>query len=173
MLTTPSKAPLCTTEPRARQVCAYTYYSLQPSQSDTLSHRNNSAQCLRIRALECEVSRLLAENLDLREDIVHLQAQLNEPRSHLDNSALISVKDQLQAKLLEFGALVSELGQIQTTHSSIPQEKFSDPSSWRPDVPAAILSGQAPRMDGITEEASSPGGSLRYVQPQLCDPQLS
>ncbi|KAI4719875.1 hypothetical protein E4T48_03926 [Aureobasidium sp. EXF-10727] len=123
--------------------------------------RNNSAQCLRIRALECEVSRLLAENLDLREDIVHLQAQLNEPRSHLDNSALVSVKDQLQAKLLEFGALVSELGQIQTTHSSIPQEKFSDPSSWRPDVPAAILSGQAPRMDGITEEASSPGGSLR------------
>ncbi|KAK6006574.1 hypothetical protein QM012_006984 [Aureobasidium pullulans] len=123
--------------------------------------KNNSAQCLRIRALECEVSRLLAENLDLREDIVHLRAQLSEPRSHIDNSALDSVKDQLQAKLLEFGALVSELGQIQTTHPSLPQDKSYDTSSWRPEVPAAILSGQAPRMDGIAEETSSPGGSLR------------
>jgi hypothetical protein len=113
------------------------------------------------------VSRLLAENLDLREDIVHLQAQLSEPRSRIDNSALVSVKDQLQAKLLEFGTLVSELGRMQDTHPSVPQDKFSDPSSWRPEVPAAILSGQAPRMDGIAEEASSPGGSLQYVQTLL------
>ncbi|KAG9562756.1 hypothetical protein KCU71_g7758, partial [Aureobasidium melanogenum] len=124
--------------------------------------KNNSAQCLRIRALECEVSRLLAENLDLREDIVHLQAQLSESRPRIDSSALVSVKDQLQAKLLEFGALVSELGQIQNNHPSVPQDKSYDTSSWRPEVPAAILSGQAPRMDGITEEASSPGGSLRF-----------
>ncbi|KAG9892530.1 hypothetical protein KCV05_g14071, partial [Aureobasidium melanogenum] len=125
--------------------------------------KNNSAQCLRIRALECEVSRLLAENLDLREDIVHLQAQLSESRPRIDNSALVSVKDQLQAKLLEFGALVSELGQIQTNHPSLPQDKSYDTSSWRPEVPAAILSGQAPRMDGIAEEASSPDGSLRHT----------
>lgn len=141
--------------------------TLQPLRhlsSDFLSSRNNSAQCLRIRALECEVSRLLAENLDLREEIVHLQAQLSEPRSHIDNSSLVSVKDQLQAKLLEFGALVSELGQIQINHTSLPQDKSYDTSSWRPEVPAAILSGQAPRMDGIAEEASSPGGSMRYVQ---------
>lgn len=118
---------------------------------------------MRIRALECEVSRLLAENLDLREDIVHLQAQLSEPRTQIDNTALVSVKDQLQAKLLEFGALVSELGQIQNSHPSAQQPKFSDPSSWRPDVPVAILSGQAPRMDGIAEEMCSPGGSLQYV----------
>ncbi|KAG9650579.1 hypothetical protein KCU64_g9018, partial [Aureobasidium melanogenum] len=124
--------------------------------------KNNSAQCLRIRALECEVSRLLAENLDLREEIVHLQAQLSESRPRIDSSALVSVKDQLQAKLLEFGALVSELGQIQNNHPSVPQEKSHDTSSWRPEVPAAILSGQAPRMEGITEEASSPGGSLRF-----------
>ncbi|KAG9691023.1 hypothetical protein KCU95_g8061, partial [Aureobasidium melanogenum] len=124
--------------------------------------KNNSAQCLRIRALECEVSRLLAENLDLREDIVHLQAQLSESRPRIDNSALVSVKDQLQAKLLEFGALVSELGQIQTNHPSLPQDKSYD-TSWRPEVPAAILSGQAPRMDGIAEEASSPDGSLRHT----------
>ncbi|KAI4854181.1 hypothetical protein E4T45_04061 [Aureobasidium sp. EXF-8846] len=123
--------------------------------------KNNSAQCLRIRALESEVSRLLAENLDLREDIVHLQAQLSGPRSHIDDSALVSVKDQLQAKLLEFGTLVSELGRIQHTQPIAPQDKFSDPSSWRPEVPAAILSGQAPRMDGILEEASSPGASLQ------------
>ncbi|KAI5203635.1 hypothetical protein E4T39_04085 [Aureobasidium subglaciale] len=122
--------------------------------------KNNSAQCLRIRALECEVSRLLAENLDLREDIVHLQAQLSDPRPNIDHSALVSVKDQLQAKLLEFGALVSELGQMQTTHSSTQQPKFTDPASWRPEVPAAILSGQAPIMDGIAEEICSPGGSM-------------
>ena len=109
------------------------------------------------------MSRLLAENLDLREDIAHLQAQLSEPRSQIDNSALVSVKDQLEAKLLEFGSLVAELGRMQNNPHSAPQDKFSDPSSWRPEVPAAILSGQAPRMDGIAEEASSPGGSLQYV----------
>jgi hypothetical protein len=170
MLTRRSKAPLCAPEPRTRKVCASTSNAPRVSSSNWLSLRNNSAQCLRIRALECEVSRLLAENLDLREDIVHLQAQLSEPRTHIDNSALISVKDQLQAKLLDLGNLVSELGRIQNTHSSAPQDKFSDPSSWRPEVPAAILSGQAPRMDGIVEEASSPGGSLQYVQTHLPSP---
>jgi hypothetical protein len=165
-LTCRSKAPLRATEPRTRKVCASIFSPPRFFPSNWLSLRNNSAQCLRIRALECEVSRLLAENLDLREDIVHLQAQLSEPRSHVDNSALVSVKDQLQAKLLDLGNLVSELGRIQQTHSSAPQDKFSDPSSWRPEVPAAILSGQAPRMDGIVEEASSPGGSLQYVQTQ-------
>ncbi|CAD0113309.1 unnamed protein product [Aureobasidium uvarum] len=114
----------------------------------------------------------LPPNLDLREDIVHLQTQLSEPRSHTDNSALVSVKDQLQAKLLEFGALVSELGQIQSTHSSLPQDKFSDPSSWRPEIAAAILSGQAPRMHGIAEEASSPGGSLRNPSPDIGPPPI-
>lgn len=109
------------------------------------------------------MSRLLAENLDLREEIVHLQAQLSEPRTQLDNSALVTVKDQLQAKLLEFGALVSELGQIQTSQPLNQQQKSSDPSTWRPEVPAAILSSQAPRMSGIAEEAGSPGGSLQYA----------
>jgi hypothetical protein len=170
LLTRPSKAPLRATEPRTRKVCASSYQPSRVSPSNWQSLRNNSAQCLRIRALECEVSRLLAENLDLREDIVHLQAQLSEPRSHVDNSALVSVKDQLQAKLLDLGNLVSELGRIQNTHPAAPQDKFSDPSSWRPEVPAAILSGQAPRMDGILEEASSPGGSLQYVQTRLSNP---
>jgi hypothetical protein len=138
--------------------------SFHAPSSDLDCSRNNSAQCLRIRALDSEVSSLKSENLRLREEIVHLQAQLSEPRATIDNSALVSVKDQLQAKLLEFGALVSELGHIQSNHPSNQHVKLSDPSSWRPEVPAAILSGQAPRMHGIDEETASPGGSLEYVE---------
>lgn len=129
--------------------------------------KNNSAQCLRIRALECDISRLLAENLNLREEILHLQGQLCAAERHVNSSSLLSVKDQLDAKLKEFGSLISDLGTLQELGSkkyeSLSTNRHPDPTSWRPDVPMAALNGQAFRMSGIMEERSSPGGTLRYA----------
>lgn len=129
--------------------------------------KNNSAQCLRIRTLECDISRLLAENLNLREDILRLQSQLCIAERQVTSNSLVSVKDQLEAKLREFGSLISELGTLQelgfNQSENLSARRHPDPTSWRPDVPLAALNGQAYRMLGIMEEKNSPGGTLRYV----------
>ena len=131
--------------------------------------RVNSTQCLRIRALECDASRLLAENLELREEILRLQANIGTAESQLHTSTVTSVKDQLEAKLHEFGLLISELGTLHTPASStarpdaLSNKRSSDSTTWRPDIPLAALSGQSDKMPEIIEETATPGGTLQYV----------
>lgn len=96
-----------------------------------------------------------------------LESELSFAQSQVSPSALVSVKDQLEAKLREFGALVSELGSLQDVpprpRDSNMEKRETDPASWRPEVPVAALSGQSHRMSGIAEEKASPGGTLSYV----------
>ena len=65
---------------------------------------------MRIRSLENEMSRLLTENLELREQIIQLQNELENDKAHhiVENSR--ATKSLLEAKLLELGALISDLG---------------------------------------------------------------
>jgi hypothetical protein len=72
--------------------------------------RANSAQSLRIRNLENETSRLLVENLGLREQILRLQNELENGQSKRVADHTADVKSQLEAKLLELGALITGLG---------------------------------------------------------------
>ncbi|OJD29970.1 shugoshin c terminal domain-containing protein [Diplodia corticola] len=74
--------------------------------------KNNSAQSVRIRALENEQARILAENLSLREQIINLQTELEQIRGPNALQQISSVKDQLESKLLEIGSLVAELSSI-------------------------------------------------------------
>ncbi|GME65378.1 Shugoshin [Neofusicoccum parvum] len=74
--------------------------------------KNNSAQSVRIRALETEQARLLAENLSLREQIIQLQTELEHNKGHNAVRQITSVKDKLESKLLEIGGLVAELNSI-------------------------------------------------------------
>ncbi|EKG21518.1 Shugoshin [Macrophomina phaseolina MS6] len=74
--------------------------------------KNNSAQSVRIRALETEQARLLAENLSLREQVIQLQTELEHTRGHAAVEQISSVKDQLESKLMEIGSLVAELNSI-------------------------------------------------------------
>ncbi|KAF4540265.1 Shugoshin [Lasiodiplodia theobromae] len=74
--------------------------------------KNNSAQSVRIRALETEQARILAENLSLREQIIQLQTELEQSRGQNAVQQISSVKDQLESKLLEIGSLVAELNTI-------------------------------------------------------------
>ncbi|KAL8734366.1 MAG: hypothetical protein Q9166_001564 [cf. Caloplaca sp. 2 TL-2023] len=75
--------------------------------------RVNSTQSIRIRTLENDISRLLSENIALREQVIKLQFEI-------DNSVgagnVSTVKEQLEVKLLELGGLVQELGNVQQSY---------------------------------------------------------
>ena len=98
--------------------------------------RVNSTQSLRIRNLEAEISRLLAENISLREQAINSAQEAERWRSsHKLITEVGHLKDKLESRLSEVNALVSELG-------SLP-EKASRRSSYR-------------RRSGIPEPAKSP-----------------
>lgn len=83
--------------------------------------RVNSTQSQRIRNLENEISRMLAENLRLREVIIRQQNELENSKSQRIVDHASAVKSQLEAKLLEIGALISGLG------DEAPQQKKQSP----------------------------------------------
>ncbi|KAL8851938.1 MAG: hypothetical protein Q9221_003149 [Calogaya cf. arnoldii] len=72
--------------------------------------RVNSTQSIRIRTLESEISRLLSENIALREEVIRLQFEVD---SHVGLGNISTAKARLEAKLLELGGLVQELGNVQ------------------------------------------------------------
>ncbi|KAF2018215.1 hypothetical protein BU24DRAFT_345095, partial [Aaosphaeria arxii CBS 175.79] len=76
--------------------------------------RINSQQSIRIRTLENEGSRLLAENLSLREQVLQLQNALEAQPARPSFENIDSVKDRLEAKIQELGGLVAKLGQLKT-----------------------------------------------------------
>ncbi|KFY21524.1 hypothetical protein V493_07337 [Pseudogymnoascus sp. VKM F-4281 (FW-2241)] len=69
--------------------------------------RVNSVQAVRIRNLETEVSRLLAENLDLRGQIINQETQPNRSRNFISHVG--DVKSELDSKLRDIAALVAKL----------------------------------------------------------------
>lgn len=66
---------------------------------------------MRIRVLESDCSRLLAENLALRERAMHLQHTVDKQASTLSFENIDVVRSQLEAKMQELGSLVASLGQ--------------------------------------------------------------
>ncbi|KAL1797458.1 hypothetical protein ACET3X_004064 [Alternaria dauci] len=70
--------------------------------------KTNSIQSIRIRSLETDCSRLLAENLSLREQVLNLHNTI-ESRPAL--AQIDVVKTQLEAKLSELSSLVAGLSQ--------------------------------------------------------------
>ena len=75
--------------------------------------RANSVQSLRIRTLESDVSRLLAENISLRERIITLDQEVEKFNSvPFLGDGVDEVKGKLAAKLEELGTLVTELGSL-------------------------------------------------------------
>jgi hypothetical protein len=98
--------------------------------------RVNSTQSLRIRNLEAEISRLLAENIALREQAINSAQEAERWRpSHKLITEVGHLKDRLESKLSEVSALVIELG--------ILPEKAARRSSYK-------------RRSGIPEPVRSP-----------------
>ncbi|KAK4910296.1 hypothetical protein LTR49_021042 [Elasticomyces elasticus] len=69
--------------------------------------KNNSTQSLRIRSLEIDVTRLQADNLNLRERVLQLQNEVEAARcGQVAGDAVRKVREELQAKLMELSELV-------------------------------------------------------------------
>ncbi|KAF2127281.1 hypothetical protein P153DRAFT_368594 [Dothidotthia symphoricarpi CBS 119687] len=77
--------------------------------------KTNSQQSIRIRSLENDCSRLLAENLSLREQVLRLHNAAESQSSRLSFENIDAVKTQLEAKLQELGGMVAQLGQLKKT----------------------------------------------------------
>lgn len=71
----------------------------------------NSSQAVRIRSLENETSKLLAENLELREENLRLRSEIDNGKARRVADRVNVVKTQLEERLLEIGALISGLGE--------------------------------------------------------------
>lgn len=131
--------------------------------------RTNSQQSIRIRTLENDASRLLAENLSLREQVLQLQnaleAQSNRPSfEHID-----SVKDRLEAKIQELGVLVAELGQLKKNNDGLPRCKSQtaatrrspDERQWRSGL--CLQEVENSMMPTILEDKHYPRLTMKYV----------
>ncbi|EEP80856.1 predicted protein [Uncinocarpus reesii 1704] len=112
--------------------------------------RANSIQSARIRTLESEVSRLLTQNVALREEISWLNREL-EKRQGSDrlDTQLCSVKEKLETKLAELSALVTDLGSLpQKGGHSAALKRTSDSSN-------PLQSPTVPRRPAVKPELDS------------------
>lgn len=136
--------------------------------------RINSTQCIRIRNLENEVSRLLAENLDLREQILRLQGEAESKSAQKVLEHVNAIKSDLEVKLLDLGALVTSLGDIPTPKdrksskagkSVRPSPAQSpDQKNWKNMYTLSEAVGsQEGRLPPILEDKSYPRRTLEYV----------
>jgi len=137
--------------------------------------RANSTQSLRIRNLENEVSRLLAENLGLREQILRLTGELENGRAQRIANHTGVVKSQLEVKLLELSQLITGLGdELAPTKKSPRTGKITrsspsrspDQKNWKNmcTLSEAVGGGQDGRLPPILENKSYPRRTLEYLQ---------
>ena len=136
--------------------------------------RANSTQSLRIRNLENETSRLLAENLDLREQILRLQNELENGQSQRIANQTGVIKAQLESKLVELGALVTGLGEEPVRKKKLPQggkitraspSQSPDQRNWKNMCTLSdAVAGQEGRLPPIQENKTYPRRTLEYVK---------
>lgn len=101
--------------------------------------RHNSAQSIRIRSLEAEVSRLLGENVSFRERIVELEATASRTTGRAAQENTLAIKSRLEAKVVELGGLIAELGSLNNRkslerdrrRSSLQKRISSDQRNWK------------------------------------------
>ena len=134
--------------------------------------RANSTQSLRIRNLEAETSRLLSENIALREQVIKLQYEVdrNSNRRTLRNVDL--VRGQLEAKLAELGSLVLELGNVKSNRRSSTSpvkdyverkspKRSPDQRNWKNALTLSdVTRGQDGRLPAIMEDKLYPRKTL-------------
>ncbi|PIA93952.1 Shugoshin [Cercospora beticola] len=130
--------------------------------------KNNSTQSLRIRSLELEVSKLLSDNLDLREQVLSLQNELYDARMQASSAAARRVKQDLKAKLAELSGLVDGIdeGGDAVEERDMPEKaRILSPSrqQYRERQPLAELM-QDTQMPTITENKMFPRRTLEELE---------
>jgi hypothetical protein len=133
-----------------------------------MRYRTNSQQSIRIRSLENDCSRLLAENLSLREQVLHLQNTLELQPSRPSFKNIDAVKAKLEAKMMELGGLVAELGQMKKTEdrprrkSQLATRRTPEERQWRSGLGLQEVQNQM--MPTIAEDKFFPRQTMGYVK---------
>lgn len=138
--------------------------------------RVNSTQSVRIRNLEGDVSRLLSENITLRERIISLHHEVEKRPGRAMLDGLSAVKGRLESKLTELGELVQELGVVtaagerrrSSKRRSIDRSssKKLDPGqrTWRNGLSCSEFAGGLEgRLPPILEDKYFPRKTLEYI----------
>lgn len=133
-----------------------------------MRRRINSQQSIRIRSLENDCSRLLAENFSLREQVLQLQNTLESHASRPSFENIDAVKAKLEAKMMELGGLVAELGQMKKVDertrckSQLAATRRSpDERQWRSGLGLQEVENQM--LPTIAEGKSYPRRTIGYV----------
>ncbi|KAK4496495.1 hypothetical protein PRZ48_012475 [Zasmidium cellare] len=126
--------------------------------------KNNSSQSLRIRSLELEVSKLLADNLDLREQNLALQNEVHDARKQASSLAVRRMKCDLRDKIAELSGLIDGLDEEEVQEEERPpveKERILSPSQrqYRERQPLAELMQDAV-MPTIAEDKQYPRKTL-------------
>jgi hypothetical protein len=128
--------------------------------------KNNSTQSLRIRSLEVEVSRLLSDNLDLRNEVLHLQNELYIEKTQAANNAAKKVKADLLAKIDALSAVVHEIEESEEVElPDVLKAKRPVEGNWRERQPLAEIM-QDSQMPTIAEDKLYPRRTLGAEQLQ-------
>ncbi|KAF1921802.1 hypothetical protein BDU57DRAFT_489926 [Ampelomyces quisqualis] len=123
--------------------------------------KTNSQQSIRIRSLENDCSRLLAENLSLREHVLHLQNMLESQPLRPSFDTIDAVKAKLEAKMMELGGLVAELGNLKKADPRprrrsqlVATRRSPDERQWRSGLGLQEVENQM--LPTITEDKHYP-----------------
>ncbi|KAF7194715.1 Shugoshin [Pseudocercospora fuligena] len=131
--------------------------------------KNNSSQSLRIRSLELEVSKLLSDNLELREQVLGLQNELYDARVQASSAAAKRLKVQLRAQIAQLAGLVDGIDEdgSEGIEKAVPEEKerILSPSrrEYRERQPLAELMRDT-QMPTINEDKTFPRRTLDAEQ---------
>ena len=136
--------------------------------------RANSTQSLRIRNLESEVTRLLSENVSLREQVIKLHHEAEKVTGKAVLEGVDVVKLKLEAKLAELGGLVQELGNVQKNVDSQRGQRRSmnrssprrspDQRNWKNTLTLSeVTGGTDGRLPPIVEDKYYPRRTMEYV----------
>ncbi|KAK5171428.1 uncharacterized protein LTR77_004572 [Saxophila tyrrhenica] len=122
--------------------------------------KNNSSQSLRIRNLELEVSRLLSDNLDLRNQVLHLQNEVYTAQTRASQNAAQTLKDEMRAKMAELACIVDGIDEAQEVElPDALRRKRPVEGNWRERQPLSELMRET-QMPTITEDKSYPRRTL-------------
>lgn len=130
--------------------------------------KNNSSQSLRIRSLELEVSKLLSDNLELREKVFRLEGELFTARGKISSDAVRKVKDALLAKIGELSGVVEGLDDAAEEQEPRSERSVGKPmmeGQWRERQPLAELMRDS-QMPTIVEDKLYPRRTLNAEEIQ-------
>lgn len=149
---------------RQNREIARSVIQIRPSTSSTDSEtRANSTQSTKIRALECEASRLLSENVTLREENIRLQKALEDSQRQPSARSLLVLKDKFESKISELNDLLAEFADA----ADAKESNTSDNEARRKSHRKSLYQRHRPSAEELAEIAIAEGRLPPIVEDSL------